>query len=62
MPAPRAQPGRVTSISPATGAAPPREQIAARAYEIWEEAGCPDGQHEAHWLQAERELRARSSR
>lgn len=60
-PAPRAQPGKVTSIAPSTGA-PPREQIAARAYELWEKAGRPEGQDEANWLQAERELSSRSSR
>jgi hypothetical protein len=33
------------------------EKIAARAYEIWQANGCPDGQDLEHWLQAERELR-----
>lgn len=32
--------------------------IAARAYALWEAAGRPDGQHDAHWFQAERELAA----
>jgi hypothetical protein len=35
----------------------PYERIAARAYQIWLEAGCPDGRDEEHWYQAERELR-----
>lgn len=29
--------------------------IAARAHQIWEEAGHPHGQDEQHWQQAERE-------
>ena len=31
--------------------------IAARAYEIWQDRGCPSGDDLAHWLQAEAELR-----
>ncbi len=34
----------------------PFELIQRRAYEIWESAGYPDGQEQAHWLQAEQEL------
>jgi hypothetical protein len=33
-----------------------RDRIAARAYEIWEKAGRPQGQHEQHWLEAERQI------
>lgn len=33
--------------------------LAARAFEIWESAGRPDGQADEHWYQAERELNAR---
>lgn len=34
-----------------------REQrIAARAYQLWEEEGRPDGAHERHWEQASREV------
>ena len=29
--------------------------IAARAHQIWQEAGCPHGQDAMHWHQAERE-------
>lgn len=32
------------------------EEIALRAYALWQEAGCPDGQDVQHWLQAESEL------
>ena len=29
------------------------DRIRAKAYEIWEAAGMPEGQHDAHWLRAE---------
>ena len=32
------------------------ETIARRAYELWEQAGRPQGQSAAHWYQAEAEL------
>lgn len=35
---------------------PTDEQIRARAHQLWEEAGCPDGQAEDFWHRAEREL------
>ena len=31
--------------------------IAARAYEIWQDRGCPNGEDLTHWLQAEAELK-----
>jgi hypothetical protein len=34
------------------------ERVRQRAHEIWEEAGKPDGQHDAHWEQARREIEA----
>jgi hypothetical protein len=34
------------------------EEIAAKAYQIWEAAGQPQGCELKHWLQAERELSA----
>ena len=34
------------------------ENIARRAFQIWEETGRRDGNERAHWLQAERELHA----
>jgi general stress protein YciG len=34
------------------------ERVRQRAHEIWEEAGRPDGQHDAHWEQARREIGA----
>jgi hypothetical protein len=33
-----------------------RDEVARRAYQLWETAGCPAGQDLAHWLQAEEEL------
>jgi hypothetical protein len=32
------------------------DAASTRAYAIWEQSGRPDGQDEAHWLQALREL------
>jgi hypothetical protein len=56
--APKAQASR-----PATAdLTPPAEKVAQRAYQIWEASGRPDGQHEEHWLRAERELRAQYAR
>jgi hypothetical protein len=34
------------------------DRIRERAYEIWSMAGRPDGQAQAHWLLAEREVLA----
>jgi len=33
-----------------------KDQIAARAYEIWTSKGCPKGTSEEDWAQAERQL------
>ena len=32
------------------------ERVHARAYEIWEQAGRPEGKALEHWLQAEAEI------
>ncbi|MDX2185844.1 MAG: DUF2934 domain-containing protein [Opitutaceae bacterium] len=32
------------------------EEIARRAYELWEQEGRPHGTHERHWLNAERQV------
>ncbi len=40
---------------PIAAAAPTHEDIAQRAYEIYLEKGCPQGQSEQDWLQAEQE-------
>lgn len=31
-------------------------RIRARAYELWEQDGCPEGREQDHWLRAEREV------
>jgi hypothetical protein len=36
--------------------APSREEIGARAYEIWRARGCEDGHDQEYWFEAEREL------
>lgn len=39
---------------------PTSEQIAQRAYEIWDKAGRPEGLSAEHWFQAETEIRGRT--
>ncbi|MFC3166070.1 DUF2934 domain-containing protein [Ciceribacter thiooxidans] len=34
------------------------EHVRSRAYEIWEQEGRPDGEHERHWRQASEEFEA----
>ena len=41
----------------APGEHPTHEEIAIRAYEIYEASGRPEGQDGDHWLEAERELK-----
>jgi hypothetical protein len=36
---------------------PTEEQIRSRAFELWEQAGKPDGRAEEFWHLAERDLR-----
>ena len=40
----------------------PQDQIAERAFEIWEHEGKPHGQDQEHWVRAERELRKTMTR
>jgi len=47
--------GATTSSSPQT------EEIASRAYKIWQERGCPEGFDEVHWHLAEQEILGASS-
>jgi hypothetical protein len=35
---------------------PPRMEVVRRAYELWEQAGKPEGRDQEFYLQAEREL------
>lgn len=37
------------------------ERIRARAYEIWQREGCPEGCEDEHWRQAEAEVDAEDS-
>jgi hypothetical protein len=39
---------------------PRHEEIASRAYQLWEERGGPHGSPEEDWHRAQRELRVRS--
>ncbi len=36
--------------------------IAARAYELWQERGCPNGSDQEDWFRAEQELKGRKVR
>jgi hypothetical protein len=47
---------RVNTAKTPGRAAPSDEQIRARAYYLWEEAGRPSGDGVQFWLAAEREL------
>jgi hypothetical protein len=43
---------------PAPAAPPPTEQdIKVRAYQLWEQAGCPEGRDQEFYFQAEQDLR-----
>ncbi len=48
-------------MSEPVNSCPTPEEIALRAYEIFIESGCVPGRDDENWLQAEAELRARSS-
>jgi hypothetical protein len=37
------------------------DEIAKRAYELWEKAGRPEGQETEHWLKAETDVMQRQS-
>lgn len=36
------------------------QKIRERAYQLWNEYGCPEGEAEAHWLMAQRDVLAAS--
>jgi len=56
IPAPRK--AEVHRLVAAPRPLPTREQVAARAYEIWMNGGCIPGRDAENWLQAELELLA----
>jgi hypothetical protein len=47
-------------VVPRTEAQPTHAQIAFRAYERWQQTGCPSGSTELDWVEAERALAAPS--
>ncbi len=47
-----------TSATASAATTPAQDPIALRAYQIWQESGCPDGKDKEHWFRAEREVRA----
>jgi len=47
--------------TPSAGKPPGHEEIALRAYELYVERGCVSGRELDDWLQAESELREKSS-
>ena len=55
------QKGLATPPAP-SGSRPTREAIAARAYQVWMNKGCPAGTAEQDWLEAERQIRLEASR
>lgn len=50
-----------TSTTASTATAPNQDAVALRAYQLWQESGCPDGQDKEHWYRAEREVRAKTT-
>ncbi len=46
---------------PSSARAPSTDAIAIRAYELWRQSGGGHGNDQAHWFQAERELRGRTA-
>ena len=44
--------------SSAASSGPTHDQIAQRAKAIWQAKGCPAGQDQQNWLEAEKQLRA----
>jgi hypothetical protein len=53
------KPSRVATTASATAITP--EEIARRAYAIWEAQGRPAGKETEHWLQAETQLKTSQS-
>ena len=47
----------VAGSAKAKGPEPTYEQIAIRAFALWEKQGRPEGQQMENWLEAEKELR-----
>jgi hypothetical protein len=62
-PSPKAS-GSSTAVQtqPVSSSKLTQEMIAGRAKAIWQAKGCPAGQDEQNWLEAERQLRAELGR
>jgi Protein of unknown function (DUF2934) len=43
-------------------ATPSDEEVRARAYQLWRDAGEPEGRSDAFWYQAEKELLQKQNR
>jgi hypothetical protein len=52
----QAEPSTMPPIAVAGVSRPSNGEIAARAYELWESQGWPDGREREHWDEAERQL------
>jgi len=48
---------KTTMIASTSFSEPTHDQIAQRAYLLWEQSGHPNGRDQELWLQAERELK-----
>jgi hypothetical protein len=59
--APAARSSAAVQAAPASPQ-PTRDQIAQRAQTLWQAKGCPAGQDEQNWLEAERQLRTEMCR
>ena len=46
------------SHTPAPKKARDREEVARRAYQLWQDEGQPADRHDAHWFEAEQQLDA----
>jgi hypothetical protein len=55
---PPVKPDQAKSNPPPAARPPGQDDIARRAYAIWQDAGSPDGSHDDHWRQAEQDLSA----
>jgi len=53
-----ASPMAAVSDSPPASSPPTYEEIAARAYDLWQEQGRPEGRERENWIEAERQLAA----
>ena len=55
---PRPAPESSVAVTNSTSPEPSGEEIAARAYDLWQAQGRPGGREQENWSEAERQLRA----